>query len=48
MPTLLSKRQTEENINASMLLLLTRRMREGYVLTVRLEIITICLDKIHL
>ncbi|XP_025829072.1 KICSTOR complex protein SZT2-like [Agrilus planipennis] len=31
-PTILSKKQVEESINASFLLLLSRRMREGYTL----------------
>lgn len=39
MPSLLSKRQTEENINASILVLLARRMREGYTVDVRNETI---------
>lgn len=30
MPVLLSKRQTEDNVTASVSLLLSRRMREGY------------------
>lgn len=33
-PTLLSKRQTEENVNASFLVLLSRRIREGYTVNV--------------
>lgn len=34
-PVLLSKRQTEENVNASIFLLIARRMREGYTVDVR-------------
>lgn len=33
-PVLLCKRQTEENVNASVVLLISRRMREGYVVDV--------------
>lgn len=33
-PTLLSKKHTEEKVSASILLLITRRMREGYSIVV--------------